>query len=154
MRAFRYRLAAVLARAEHREQVLQAELVRLQEHLDAAARHLETLRRGRDEARGRLLELQRDEVQLQRVGAVRHDLDRTEVLLGGAAALHQELTKDVESTRQRLLEAARARRMLENHRDQLSQRHRRTELAAETKHLDELGTARSSGRRRAPEMSR
>jgi flagellar biosynthesis chaperone FliJ len=152
MRAFRYRLSALLTRAEHHERLIQAHLVRLEQELGQASRRLSALRDLQAQMRSRLRGVLAEDlprsgrgIGISQLEAARSDLERTEELLTRAGALCHQLQARMVATRQRLLEASRARRVLENHRAELSQRHRRGELAAETKHLDELaGGGRSS----------
>ena len=148
MRAFRYRLAPALKRAQHVEQTLQIEVARLQEELDYAIGRLKSLDRIRRALHRRLRGLHEEDVDLGGVALLRRDLDRVDGLLARAALLRQEVEQRVAATRERLLEAARHRQQLENHRDDLAQRHRRGELAAETKHLDDLATVHFGAPRR------
>ncbi len=152
MRAFRYRLAAVLKRAQHAEQILQIELARLEDQLADAIQRLHTLRRLRDDFHARLRRLQSGprpspsqvphSVDLARVVSLRRQLERLDEALARAALLRRQLEERVAAARARLLDAARSRQVFENHRDGQARIHRRGELAAETKHLDELANAR------------
>lgn len=147
MRAFRYRLAAVLKRAEHAEQRLQVELARLQEELSRTCRQLQALGRLREALRVRLRALHGGEVDLSLLQEVRRDLDRADVLLEAAARLRRSQEERLEALQERLLAAARERQRFEKHRDSLADRHRRAEQAAEAKQLDEIGTARHASAR-------
>jgi len=151
VRAFRYRLAGALRRAEHVEQTLQAELAHLQRELAALVHRWEGLRRREVGLQRRLRELQAPpggaaparayaEVELHRVEAARRELEGVGALLERAADLRRAMEEHLEATRERLVEASRARRTLENHRDDLAQRHRRAEQAKATRQLDELAT--------------
>jgi len=167
MKAFRYRLSALLTRAEHRERVLQMELATLQEALEHARQQLESLRALQAELHSRVRDLlkgdggscqgmqgqrassrptesgrkQAPALPLRQLDAVNQDLDGLGELILRCRLLYSEFERRVAATRDRLVEASRERRMLENHRADLARRHRRSELAAETKHLDELGSA-------------
>lgn len=142
MRAFRYRLAAVLKRAEHAEQRLQVEVARLQEELSRTRRQMQEMARLREALRVRLRALHGGEVDLSLLQEVRRDLDRADVLFEQAARLRRSQEERMEALRERLLTAARERQRFEKHRDSLAGRHRRAELAAETKQLDEIGASR------------
>jgi len=147
MRAFRYRLAAVLKRAEHAEQRLQVEVARLQEELSRTRRQMEELSRLREALRVRLRALYGGEVDLSLLQEVRRDLDRADGLFEEAARLRRNQEERMEALRERLLAAARERQRFEKHRDSLAGRHRRAELTAETKQLDEIGAARHASAR-------
>ena len=142
MRAFRYRLAAVLKRAEHAEQRLQVEVARLQEELSRTRRQMQEMARLREALRVRLRALHGGEVDLSLLQEVRRDLDRADGLFEQAARLRRSQEERMEALRERLLAAARERQRFEKHRDSLAGRHRRAELAAETKQLDEIGASR------------
>lgn len=168
MRAFRYRLATVLKRAQHAEQILQIELARLQDHLADAIQRLRTLRRLRDDFHTRLRHLQSGgppallsqpahprqvgavrptfAVDLDRVVSLRRQLEQLDKALDRAALLRRELEETIAAARARLLDAARSRQTFENHRDGQARTHHRGELAAQTKHLDELANARFAAR--------
>jgi len=167
MRAFRYRLAAVLKRAQHAEQILQIELARLQDQLADAIQRLHALHRLRDDFHARLRHLHSEphasrsqaarSVDLGRVVSLRRQLERLDEALERADLLRRQLEDGVAAARARLLDAARSRQVFENHRDGLARVHRRGELAAETKHLDELANARfatNTGRRPSPGPAR
>ncbi|UCC67878.1 MAG: flagellar FliJ family protein [Armatimonadota bacterium] len=152
MRAFRYRLSAALKRAQHIEHLLQIDLARLQRHLADALRRLHRLHRLRNQIHARLRVLQAatppggsppagpaNEVNLERVALLHRQLEQLDEALTSAAHMRRELERRVSAARDHLLEAARSRRVFESHRDNLARSHHRAELAAETKHLDELG---------------
>jgi len=144
MRAFRYRLAAVLTRAEHAERTLQIELARRQDELADLDGQLESLRKLQTELRARMreaLSAGSDMVQTVDLGplqSLQQAMEDAEALVAHVAQLRRGITEQIADTRQRLLEAARSRQVLENHRQDQAERHRRGELRAETKHLDEL----------------
>ena len=157
MRAFRYRLSAALKRAQHIEQLLQIDLARLQNHLADALRRLDRLHRLRSQIHARLRILQAasaedprpagdprpaEEMNLERVALLHRQVEQLDEALASAAQMRRELERRVSAARDHLLEAARSRRVFESHRDDLARSHRRAELAAETKHLDELGAQR------------
>jgi flagellar export protein FliJ len=147
MRAFRYRLAAVLAKAAHAERLVQIELARVLETLAQVEREFESLGEVRGELESHARELvgnAPDGVEVARLQAVQDELDGLDALMSRVRKARCELESQVESARETLVRAARWRQVLENHRRGLAEEHRRAELAAETKHLDELG---SRGRR-------
>jgi len=159
MRAFRYRLAAVLKRAQHIEQILQIELARLQDQLARALHRLDALHHARDRLHTRLRLLQRPPApdreadlhadRLARLLSLERQLEQLDDALVRAAFLRRELEHRVAAARSRLLDASRSRQVFENHRDGLARTHRRAELAAETKRLDELATTRFTAAERA-----
>lgn len=144
MRAFRYRLAPALKRAQYAERVLQMELTRLEDQLHRVDLRLKRLRSVRDALRRRLRALHGEDVDLGRVNLARQDLDQVDSLLQRAARARRDLEDRISAARDRLLQAARERQNFEKHRDGLAQHHRRAELAADTKRLDDLATLRFS----------
>lgn len=150
MRAFRYHLAVLLKRAEHRERALQLDLARLQERLAAADERLAALRAAQERLRARWRELHAAELDLRALEALGAELGRTDAVLARAAQARRELGALADSVRAELVEAARTCKVYENHRRRLGKEHYRAELAAETKRLDELANARRRGRQ-APE---
>ena len=182
MRAFRYRLQAVLRRAQHAEQLLQIELARLEDQLTSVRRRLDSLRRLRTSLHGRLRNLhqaidpppgvewlgpsgtamaasapprlshldRQSNLDLPRVALLREELEQLDESLARAARLAGELETRVAEARRRLLEAARSRQLFESHRDGLASRHRRAELHADIKRLDDLATLRFAARRAEP----
>lgn|GEM_PF-2073168 len=181
MRAFRYRLQAVLRRAQHAEQLLQIELARLEDQLTNARRRLDSLRRLRTSLHGRLRNLHQavephrlkpalpnlssgtagfslpmptldreSSFDLPRVALLREELEQLDESLARAARLAGELETRVGEARRRLLEAARSRQLFESHRDGLASRHRRAELHADIKRLDDLATLRFAARSAEP----
>lgn len=146
MRAFRYRLAPVLRRAEHAEHARQIELAQAQRDLDAATARLERLAAAQDQLRARLRALQQGALDVRRLSGLRAELDQLDGLALHGRAVRAELAGRLEATRERLLEAARTRRKYERHRSTLAREHRRAELARESRQLDELGTQRFAQR--------
>jgi len=144
MRPFRYRLAAVLKRAHHIERTLQMNLARLEAELQRIELRLGRLRAARDSLHRRLRALHADDLDLGRVNALRTDLDQVDSVLDRVQHARRALQERIAAARERLLQAARERQSFEKHRDGLAQRHRRAEIAAETKRLDDLATVRYS----------
>jgi len=150
MRAFRYRLAAVLSRAQHTERVLQIELARQQDELDSLDQQLGSVQVLQGELHRRIRESlaaaqgRAENVDLAQLLSLQQAVDEAETLAEHIAWLQQQTAEQIAHTRQRLLEAARSRQVLDNHRRDLAERHRRAELAAETKQLDELATSGSA----------
>ena len=142
MRAFRYRLAPVLKRAQHREQSLQVELARLDEALSQATRRAKRLRRLHSRLQEHLRTLQRGELDLTRLSALGREIESVEQLLEQAARVREEVETQLATTRQKLLEAVQARQVLDHHREMLAQRHHREQMAGENRLLDELSTTR------------
>lgn len=142
MRAFRYRLAPMLKRAQHTEQSLQVEVARLDQSLAQARRRWKHLRRRHERLQARLRTLQSGEIDLARLSALGRETESVEHLLDQAAHTREEVEAQLEATRRELLEAVRARQVLEHHRDMLAQRHHREEMAGENRLLDELSTTR------------
>jgi flagellar biosynthesis chaperone FliJ len=140
MRAFRYRLAPALKRAEHLEHRLQMELARQEHELSRAARHLHILDKLRQALTARVRQLRDGEVDLVRLEDMEHELEQVAALLARAERVRGEVESRVQQTRGRLIEAARSRQLLESHRDGQAQHHRRSEQAAENKQLDDLAT--------------
>lgn len=149
MRIFRYRLRSALNRAKRAEQVLQIEVARLEEELKRTREQMESLRQQGMALQVRFRALHSEDLDIHRVMALGRDLERVQDLLEELETMHRQLGKRVEATRKRLVEAARARRVLEKHREVLAERHRRAELAAEIKHLDDLASTRFAARRPA-----
>jgi flagellar biosynthesis chaperone FliJ len=151
MKAFRYRLTALLSRAEHREQVLQMELARRQEELAEVDRQLASARTVQRELQARVRDAFRAtrdphaSVDLGPLRSLQQALDDVDELEGYMTGVRRCVAEQIAETRERLLEAARSRQVLEKHRQQLAERHRWAARAAETKQLDELaGRGRSS----------
>ena len=142
MRAFRYRLAPVLKRAQHHEQSLQVELARLDEALSQATRRDRRLRFLHGRLQQRLRTLQRGELDLARLSALGREIESVEQLIEEAARAREEVASQLATTRQKLLEAVQARQVLDHHREMLAQRHHREQMAGENRLLDELATTR------------
>jgi len=144
MRAFRYRLGAVLKGAEQMEQVRQVTLARAEEALQEAARRMRAIRAAQEGVQRRLRTLHREEVDVARAHGLVQEVERMGELLEEAGRLKRELEGGVVMARGRLLEAARERRKFESHRDELAVRHRRAEQSHENKQLDDIATQRFS----------
>ena len=142
MKQFHYRLEALLRRAEHVEQSLQLELAQWEQERNRALDHLTELALLHKSLQRRLRELQRGDLDLERLAAVRFELDRCVALSDLATRRCAELEARVERTRQLLLEAARSRQGFEKHRDGLALQHRKEALAEEAKQLDDLASRR------------
>lgn len=142
MRAFRYRLAAVLARAEHQEQALQIELGRLERELEKAAARTAGAARAEAALQERLRRAHRADLELARLDSIRRDLEGAARARQWAEGHQEALHREVATARSRLLEAAQRRRGLERHRGRLALRDHRAGLAAEIKRLDDLATIR------------
>jgi flagellar biosynthesis chaperone FliJ len=148
MKAFQYRLAAVLSRAEHTERMLQIELARRQEDLAELDHQLGAARTVQRELQGRVREAfkvtreQHANVDLCPLQTLQQAMDDVSALETHIVELRRGMLAEIADTRQRLLEAARSRRTLEKHREDLVERHRRAERSAETKQLDELAVTR------------
>jgi len=150
MKAFRYRLAAVLSRAEHSERMVQIELARRQEELAALDHQLSSTRTVQRELQTRVRDAfkatreQHADVDLGPLQTLQQAIDDVEELERHIMGLRRCVVEQIDETRQRLLEAAKSRRMLEKHREELAERHRRAARSTETKQLDELA---GNGRR-------
>ena len=142
MRQFRYRLRAALRRAEHQEHVCKMELARREVHLREARGWVERLGEARRELHRRLRWLQDGNVKVVRLAGLSRDLDRLGDLMADARSLCAELEEGVAEERSRLTEMARERKKLETHRDGLMAQHRRAEMSAEGKQLDDLAMTR------------
>ena len=142
MKRFHYRLEALLRRAEHVEQTLQLELARWEQERNAALDHLTELTLLHKSLQRRLRELQHGDINLDRLAAVRFELERSELLAAHATRRCAELETQVEQARQLLLEAAQARQGFEKHREGLALVHRNELLAEEAKQLDDLAGRR------------
>lgn len=153
MRAFRYRLAPVLKRAEHLEQSLQVELAGLHEALTRETRRGERLRLLHGRLQARLRTLQRGELDLPRLRALRGETESVEQFLEEAAHTREEIASRLAATRQELLEAVQARQVLQHHRDMLARRHHREQMAGENRLLDELSTTRFANSSPPPRSS-
>ena len=150
MKAFRYRLAAVLSRAEHSERMVQIELARRQEELAALDHQLSSTRTVQRELQTRVRDAFKAtrephaDVDLGPLQTLQQAIDDVEELERHIMGLRRCVVEQIDETRQRLLEAAKSRRMLEKHREELAERHRRAARSTETKQLDELA---GNGRR-------
>ena len=132
MKRFHYRLEALLRRAEHVEQTLQLELARWEQERNTALDHLTELSLLHKSLQRRLRELQHGDINLDRLAAVRFELERCEVLSAHATRRCAELEAQVEQARQGF----------EKHREGLALVHRNELLAEEAKQLDDLAGRR------------
>ena len=146
MRAFRYRLAAVLQGAQHVERMLQLELTLLEEELARVDQRIDALRGLQQTLHARVRGAlaaggpRAGAIQFGRLQSAQHELERVDALLEHASRLRQEMRTRADATRGRLVEAARSRRSLEKHREGLAHEHLRSELGAETARQDELAS--------------
>jgi len=144
MNAFRYRLAALLSRAEHRERMLQIDVARRQEELAELDHQLGSTRTVQRELQARVRDAfratrgQHASVDLGPLQTLQQAMDDVEELEAHIMGLRRCVIEQLAEMRQRLLDAARSRRTLEKHRGDLAERHRRAASSAETKQLDEL----------------
>lgn len=146
MRLFRYRLAALLDRARHHEHAHQMELSRREQLLRDAVQRMDRVSTAIEDVAGRLRSIHTGHVDMHRAAELGREIERLRALLDHTLQLQRAMERQVSDERQRLLDAARHRRMFEIHRDTLALSHHRAELAGETKQLDELSTMRFSAR--------
>jgi flagellar export protein FliJ len=150
VRAFRYRLAAALMQAEHAESRRQIELAQAERALSRGDELAESARAMRVQLEAKLRDaLAAGEVEASAVETIQHEVEAAEARLGRALRVREELRGRVAEARERLVDAALRRRILEKHREAQAEVHRRAEARAEMAHLDELANVHGSRRRAA-----
>ncbi len=145
MRAFRYRLAAALMQAEHAESRRQIELAQAELALLRGDEIAASMGAMRAELESKLRDaLAAGEVEAGALESAQHEVEAAEARLARARRARAELRGKVKEARERLVETALRRRVLEKHREAQAEVHRRAEARAETAHLDELANVHGS----------